>query len=125
MAMGFDGIDFRLQSHSSMVSDYANYGFNTPILERFRQIHGVEKPGERPDPLKIMNVRGEFFQLFFTDAARVIHEHGRKVQVHLRNCYEDPKLGSDHLDDLASRDTGQLDLSKLRSILEHVRFTEA
>jgi hypothetical protein len=27
--------------------------------------------------------------------------------------------------DLASRDTGQLDLSKLRSILEHVRFAEA
>jgi len=212
MAMGFDGIDFRLQSHSNMVSDYANYGFNKPILERFRQMYGVEKPGERPDPLKLMKVRGEFFQLFFTDAARVIHEHGRKVQVHLRNCYEDPKLGSDHnelgflsmpkvlldwrtmvelsdevtikdyefdthapenaqrikeyakqmhkplwvhcyinqanalnttffdavenddqvggvllyeLYDLALRGSGQLDLSKLRSILEHVRFAEA
>ena len=95
MAMGFDGIDFRLQNHSGMVTDYVNYGYNEPIVERYKEIHGIDILKEEADPLKIMKIRGEYFLDFLEKAADIIHFSGKKLQVHLRYCYEEPKLSDD------------------------------
>jgi hypothetical protein len=96
VCMGFNGIDFRMQNHSNMVSDYVNYGYNEPIINRYKEKYGVDIINEKADPLKIMSIRGEFYTLFLRDAEEIIHAAGRKLQIHLRHCYEDPILSYAH-----------------------------
>ena len=95
MKMGFDGIDFRLQNHSGMVSDYVNYGYNEPIVKRYKEEYGIDILKEVADPLKIMKIRGEYFMSFLEKAADVIHSSNKKMQVHLRNANEKPVLSDD------------------------------
>ncbi|MDO6605200.1 hypothetical protein [Arenibacter palladensis] len=95
MKMGFDGIDFRLQNHSGMVSDYVNYGYNEPIINRYKEKYGVDILKVPADPLKIMKIRGEFFLSFLEKAADIIHSSGKKIQVHLRHAHENPVLSDD------------------------------
>jgi hypothetical protein len=95
VAMGYDGLDIRLQNHSGMLGDYVNYGFNEPIARRYREKHGVDILKSTPDPLELMRVRGEFFGMFLEQSAACLHDAGRKLQVHLRHCHEEPRLSSD------------------------------
>ncbi|TVS20868.1 MAG: hypothetical protein EA424_01790 [Planctomycetaceae bacterium] len=95
LAMGYDGIDFRLQNHSQMVTDYVNYGYNEPIVQRYQQIHGVDILQQQADPLKLMAIRGSFFLEFLEEAAAIIRSSGKKVQVHLRHAFEEPRLCDD------------------------------
>ncbi len=95
MAMGFDGVDFRLQNHSQMVTDYVNYGFNEPLVQRYQEEHGVDIMESDPDPLKLMAARGGFFMEFLREAAAIIHASDKKVQVHLRHAFEEPRLCDD------------------------------
>lgn len=95
IGMGFDGVDIRLQSHSSMVSDYVEYGFNEPLIKAYRKVHGIDISETGPDPLELMAIRGQFFSQFVSEAAEALHAAGRKLQIHLRNCHEKPTLSSD------------------------------
>ncbi|MCM4172318.1 hypothetical protein DHD32_12560 [Arenibacter sp. TNZ] len=93
--MGFDGIDFRLQNHSGMVTDYVNYGYNEPIINRYKEKYGVDILKAEAEPLKIMEIRGEYFLSFLEKAADVVHSSGKKMQVHLRHAHEAPVLSDD------------------------------
>ena len=93
--MGFDGVDIRLQNHSSMVADYANYGFNPPLVKKYREVYGDDPINGHVDPLRMMAVRGRFFQQFLAEAADLLHRNGRKLQMHLRHAHEDPKLSGE------------------------------
>ena len=95
IAMGFDGIDLRLQNHSGMVSDYTEFGYNQPITDRYRELHGIDICQAAADPLEIMRIRGEFFAQFLKEAADSLHAAGRKLQIHLRHAHEAPKLSHD------------------------------
>jgi hypothetical protein len=95
IAMGYDGVDIRLQNHSGMVSDIAEFGFNPPLVERYRQTYGTDPLGEDFDPMKMMAVRGQFFQEFLREAADLLHRLGRTLQVHLRHAHQEPGLNSD------------------------------
>lgn len=92
LAMGFDGVDFRLQNHSQMVSDYVNYGYNEPIVEAYKARHGIDMLEQEADPLEIMRIRGDFFLQFMEEASRRIRASGKKVQIHLRHSFEEPRL---------------------------------
>ncbi|RXZ83700.1 hypothetical protein EBB07_04775 [Paenibacillaceae bacterium] len=94
LAMGADGIDLRLQNHSSMISDYANYGYNLPIVEAYEQEYGVNILKEEADPLKLMRIRGNFYMRFVEEAARLIHSHHKKLHLHVRESLIQPKLSS-------------------------------
>lgn len=93
--MGYDGIDFRLQNHSGMVSDYVNYGYNEPIVKRYKEKYDSDILKTAADPLKIMEIRGEFFLSFLEKAAETLHRFGRKMQIHLRHAHEEPGLLDD------------------------------
>jgi hypothetical protein len=94
IAMGIDGVDFRLQNHSGMISDYANFGYNEPIVEAYLEQHGVDILQEEADPLHIMRIRGAFYTQFIEQAAEVLHQSGKVLQVHLRHSLEAPLLSS-------------------------------
>lgn len=93
--LGFDGIDFRLQNHSGMVSDYVNYGYNEPIVKSYMEKYGVDILKTEADPLKIMEIRGEYFLSFLEKAAEIIHASDKKMQVHLRHAHEELVLSDD------------------------------
>lgn len=93
--LGFDGVDFRLQNHSGMVSDYVNYGYNPPLVEAYKDKYGVDILTEEADPLKLMAIRGDFFTDFVEDAAALLHKAGRRVQIHLRRCHAEPRLSTE------------------------------
>ncbi len=95
VTMGYDGIDFRLQNHSGMVGDYVNYGYNKPIIDQYRKKHGVDILKEKVDPMEIMRIRGEYFLMFLEQAADIIHSCGKKVQIHLNHCHEEPRLSTE------------------------------
>ncbi|MNI20738.1 hypothetical protein D3C73_742310 [compost metagenome] len=94
LALGIDGIDLRLQNHSNMISDYIHYGYNEPIVAAYQQQYGVDIMLEAADPLSIMRIRGQFYQLFVDEAAKLIHERGKKLQIHFRDSFENPRLSS-------------------------------
>jgi hypothetical protein len=95
VAMGYDGIDFRLQYHSGWVTDYINYGYNEPVVKRYKEKHGIDILKEKADPVEIMKIRGEYFLSFLEKAAGIIHSSGKKLQVHLRHAHEEPRLSDD------------------------------
>ncbi len=94
VAMGVDGVDIRLQNHSSMVSDYFHYGYNEPLVEEYERAYGTDILKEEADPLKLMKIRGLFFERFVAEAARFLHANKKKLLLHLRNCLEEPALSS-------------------------------
>lgn len=93
--MGYDGVDIRLQNHSGMVSDYAHYGYNEPLVDSYQKLHGVDILTSEADPLELMAIRGDFFTKFVVEASEILHAAGRQLQVHLRHCHEAPNLSSD------------------------------
>lgn len=92
LQLGADGIDIRLLCHSTGVVDFINYGFNPPIIEAFRSQYGREPENTTDDYLKIMRIRGKFFELFLSDAANMLKSQGKLFQVHLQGCYAQPSL---------------------------------
>lgn len=84
--MGYDGIDFRLQNHSAMVPDHLNYGYNQPIVDKYKELYGVDILTQDADPYKIMKIRGDFYYQFLEEAAQYIHEHKRTLKIHLRHA---------------------------------------
>lgn len=95
LSMGFDGVDIRLQNHSGMVADYINYGYNEPIVARYKQRYGIDILQQEADPLRVMKIRGEFFIDFLEQAAALAHQAGKKLQMHLKRAYIHPVLGDD------------------------------
>ncbi|MFA6960937.1 MAG: hypothetical protein WC205_09320 [Opitutaceae bacterium] len=95
IAQGFDGVDLRLQNHSGMVSDYIHYGYNPPIVEAYREKHGVDILRDEADPLKIMAIRGDYFTTFVEQAAAKLRHADRKLQIHLRHCHGQPKASTE------------------------------
>lgn len=84
--MGFDGVDFRLQNHSAMVPDHLNYGYNEPIVKRYRELYHVDILKEEADPYKIMKIRGDYYHEFLEEAAKYIHAHNKVLKIHLRDA---------------------------------------
>jgi len=90
--MGCDGVDIRLDNHGSSMTDFVNYGFNPPLVQAYKERYGVDILKQSPDPIKMMKLRGEFFELFVRQVAAFLHQRGLTVQMHLKDCYEHPTI---------------------------------
>ena len=65
---GYDGVELRYTSHSSVVTDYANYGYNDPIRDRYYEIYEKYPENEPKDEatqkkvaVRISEIRGDNF----------------------------------------------------------------
>jgi hypothetical protein len=95
---GFDGVDIRLQCHSSMVTDYMNYGFNAPVVARYRELYGTDMNSIPMTPevyLRVMKIRGDYFMGFLEEAAALVRGRGARFLVHLKDAHENPLCDSD------------------------------
>ncbi len=99
----FDGVLIRLQAHSSAVTDYKNFGFNEPIIEKYKELYGEAAYNTLMDPdhavtdeeyIRIMRIRGDYLTLFFEDAADLCHQYGAEFSVYMRDAYIDPQTAS-------------------------------
>ncbi|MEN6384825.1 MAG: hypothetical protein ABFD79_06470 [Phycisphaerales bacterium] len=90
--LGCDGVDIRLQNHTSGVTDFVNYGFNPPIVKAYKKRYGIDITKQDPDPIKMMLLRGDFLMMFVKDAADLLHQKGLKLQMHLDDYVQYPTL---------------------------------
>ncbi len=91
---GADGIDIRPESHSTMVIDYTNYGYNQPIVDQYQALYGVDIRAQEADYLKLAKIRGDFFLEFLEDAAELTHSYQASFLTHLVASYENPSLST-------------------------------
>lgn len=85
---GYDGVEIRLQNHSSFTTDCINYGYNKPIADRYMELYGVDITDlgvEITEDMyvKIMKIRGEFFEMFLEEASDYLHKNNKKFFMHL------------------------------------------
>jgi len=92
IAMGVDGVEVRLQSHCSGVTDFVNYGFNPPLAEAYLEKYAADILAEPCDPIKLMQIRGRFFEMFIQDAKKLLLRNKRKLLIQLHACMEKPSL---------------------------------
>lgn len=68
----YDGIDIRTTTHSGNVPDYAYYGYNQPIADRYYEKYKVTLNSENVNYVvtrRISEIRGEFFLKFLQSAS--------------------------------------------------------
>ena len=96
LMMGYDGIEIRLQNHSFMLSDYAYYGFNEPIIQKYIELYG-EDPSlsdtvSKETAYRIALIRGDAFMEFFEAAAEMTHAAGKIFGFHMRSGMQNPSM---------------------------------
>ena len=92
--MGIDGVEIRLQSHCSGVTDFVNYGFNPPLVNAYLEEYGTDILTETVDFVKLMKIRGIFFERFINDAKELLHKKTVKLFIHLHGYMESPSLNT-------------------------------
>lgn len=102
LAYGADGVFFSTRTHSNIDERQIEYGFNEPVIERYKELYG----GDPRDPdyyslERFSQVQGDFFTEFLAAAAERVHNQGQKLQVAVswqRNGRIANRLGGLHKD---------------------------
>ena len=73
---GVDGVDFRVQNHSTFTDYYEEYGFNEVVLEECARRGNT-------DAETVAQVRGEAYTEFLRRAKRLIASRGKRMRINL------------------------------------------
>ena len=96
---GFAGVDIRLQNHSSWAFDYMNYGFNEPLVARYKELHGADLnaiPMTEDVYMRLMKIRGDYYMLFLEEAAKLLKGRGALFSLHMRAAQEKPVVSANY-----------------------------
>lgn len=88
-----DGLFFSDRSHSNMSKRQVEYGFNPPVIERYKKLHG----GDPRDPAhydlkKFSSVQGDFYTDFLRQATKPIRDAGAHLMVKVSWRQEDNRI---------------------------------
>jgi len=61
-------VDIRITNHNSIL-DWAEYGFNQPVVDEYLRRYGVDPQVDSFDKEKLRRLRGEFYTAFLEKAA--------------------------------------------------------
>jgi hypothetical protein len=75
---GVDGVDFRVENHSTMTDYPQDYGFNPVVMERCG------------DSLSVGQVRGEAYTGFLRQAKQLLSSQGKRMRINLNIDYFRP-----------------------------------
>lgn len=96
LMMGYDGIELRLQNHSFMISDFAYYGFNEPIMQKYIELYGedprLSDTVSKETAYRIALIRGDAFMEFARAAAELTHSQGKIFGMQMRSGMLDPEM---------------------------------
>ena len=77
---GPDGIFISNRTHSNMDVRCREYGFNQPVIERYRELYdGDPREDSVYDLARFSGVLGDFYTQFLSEAAALIHGAGKRV----------------------------------------------
>ena len=80
---GVDGMDFRIENHSTHTDDFFSYGFNDVVVEEYRHRYGQSVAEKDIDLLLLSQLRGVYFTDFLRQATRLVRSRGKRTQMHL------------------------------------------
>jgi hypothetical protein len=75
---GVDGVNFRVEEHSSKSIERDEYGFNEPVLEKCE---------ERIDRNLVNRINGEAYTAFLQKAKELLKAHGLSIGIHINAEY--------------------------------------
>lgn len=93
-AMGADRVLIGLENYGGMVSNYREFGYNTPIINRYKELYGQDPLKNEADYLKLMAIRGEFFLEFLESASALASNLGKSIGIEVFSAFEAPCLNS-------------------------------
>lgn len=76
LAAGVDGIDFRVENHSTHTDYYEEYGFNEVVLEECKRRGKIDNE-------TVAIIRGEAYTQFIREANRLIASSGKRMRINL------------------------------------------
>jgi hypothetical protein len=79
---GVDGVDLRIANHNRTL-EWDRYGFEGPVIEEYKRIHGVDITKEAFDRKKQLDIIAGCYTDFYRKASRLIRDAGKKVQLHI------------------------------------------
>ncbi len=87
LATGVDGIDLRVENHSTHADFPHEYGYNPVVVEQ------TTNPAN-PDPAEIARIRGDAYTQFVRETRSIVDAAGRKLRINLQMDYlrPDPPL---------------------------------
>ena len=81
---GADGVDIRISDHASWTIDGDEYGFNEPVVTEFKKRYGVDVlTAPEFDRARWRALNGEYFTNFMRRSAKILHDRGMKLHVHI------------------------------------------
>ena len=82
LARGVDGIFFSNRTHSNINCKQQEYGFNAPVIARYKELFGADpREPDAYDLKKFSRVQGEFYTQFLREAAERIHAKGKRTMI--------------------------------------------
>ena len=92
---GVDGVVLRVSAHGTLTDEPCAYGFNPPVVEAYRERHGVDIRREEFDSDLLGALRGEAYTRFVRQASAMTRRAGKlfQVQVHTEAFRPDPVFG--------------------------------
>ncbi|MBN1673252.1 MAG: hypothetical protein JXR37_19560 [Kiritimatiellae bacterium] len=90
IASGVDGVDFRVVHHNRTY-DWTSFGFNAPLVDAFRQRHGLDILREPFDYADLRRLRGERYTAFLRKARRRLREAGKAMHLHISRGMKTPE----------------------------------
>ncbi len=88
---GVDGVDFRIENHCCHTDDPFAFGYNEIVLEEYSRRFPEESVTAPIDAGHLSEIQGEHFDKFLEGAVELIHEYGKRTQVHLNVEFLCPK----------------------------------
>lgn len=95
MENGFDGIDIRIDSHSTWLAEASEYGFNEPIVAAYKEKYGVDILKEKFDAIRWRKLQGDSYTLFIREARELTRSQNRPLHLHVNGVWANVTPGFD------------------------------
>ena len=87
---GVDGVDFRIENHSTMTDFTEDYGYNQVILDQLAD-------PRHPDQREIAKVRGDAYTEFLRRSKELLARHGRQMRINFQMDVLRPEIPRNRL----------------------------
>jgi hypothetical protein len=95
LANGFDGIDLRVDNHSTWLAEAGEYGFNEPVVAACREKYGIDILKEAIDPVRRRGIQGDSYTQFIREARALTREKKRPLHLHVSGVLANVTPGFD------------------------------
>jgi hypothetical protein len=95
LAHGFDGIDLRIDNHSTWLAEAGEYGFNEPVVAAYREKYGIDILKDQIDPARWRGIQGDSYTQFVREARALTREKQRPLHLHVSGVFADVTPGFD------------------------------